>query len=179
MDKIDFKSNLKVSVIIPTYNRPRTLRKVIKSYILSCDELIIINDGSTKDYSLTINFIKKECEKYRKNFKYIQNKKRKGSGYSRNVGLRYTSFNLVLFSDDDIFISSNYISECIRTLYKYNASVVGGRIIYLEDKKNLSQAPIIDLSILEGNFSISPEKTCNSFIEEDMPSRTIFSLNKL
>jgi len=85
------------SVIIPTYNRPHLIGRAIKSALLNIipgDEIIIINDGSQKDYS----DVKKAYDHDQIRFLEITNA---GVSAARNCGLDEAKNDFIAFLDDD------------------------------------------------------------------------------
>lgn len=94
--------DIKVSVIIPFYNRTKLVVRAIKSVLKQTHknyEILVINDGSTDD----ITEIKK-IVKENKNIKLINVKPNKGAANARNVGIDNASGSYVAFLDsDDVF----------------------------------------------------------------------------
>lgn len=91
---------VKVSVIIPTYNRSERLSDAVDSVIAQTFqdiELIIIDDGST---DLTSDLIKTKHAGFP--ILYIR-QPRQGVSAARNLGLSYTTGEYVCFLDSDDF----------------------------------------------------------------------------
>jgi len=87
-----------VSLIIPTYNRPRYLHRAISSTLKQTYknlEIIIIDDNSKQDILSIIN----EFQDNR--IKYYKNTTNRGSVYSRNRGLSICTGDYINFLDDD------------------------------------------------------------------------------
>ena len=87
-----------VSIIIPTYNRPKYLKRAIGSTLNQTYEnleIIIIDDCSTQDISTVVN----EFQDNR--IKYFKNTTNQGSVFSRNRGLSICTGEYVNFLDDD------------------------------------------------------------------------------
>lgn len=78
MEKAD---DLKVCVIIPTYNNAATLAKVIKDVALYSDHIIVVNDGSTDD---TPGIIKQFA-----NLQFISYTPNVGKGWALRKAFRY------------------------------------------------------------------------------------------
>jgi len=97
-NKIIMESTPKVSVIIPTYNRPDSLAETIQSVVdqtYSRLEIIVINDGGI-DVSNTLNPFKTKRE-----VKYIKHDHNKGLPAARNTGIRFASGKYIAYLDDD------------------------------------------------------------------------------
>ncbi len=90
------KRDLRISVIIPTYNRLSFLDKAIASVFCQRRdgfELIIVDDGSTDN---TAEFI----SAYQKDIKYIY-QANQGPAAARNTGIRVAGGELIAFLDSD------------------------------------------------------------------------------
>lgn len=89
---------IKVSVIIPTHNRPELLKKAVVSVLNQTYqdiEIIVIDDGLEKRADRII----KEFNDSR--IKYIQHQEEKGGSAARNTGIRVASGEFIAFLDDD------------------------------------------------------------------------------
>lgn len=100
-----------VSIIIPVYNASAYLSNCIQSVVNQTYkniEIIIINDGSTDD-SLEIcqNFSNKDSR-----IKIINNKN-SGVSVSRNLGIKRSSGDWIIFLDSDDWLEIECITECI------------------------------------------------------------------
>lgn len=118
-------SQCKVSIIIPVYNVENYLRQCIDS-IISQDysdwEVILVNDGSS-DCSAYI------CDEYvaKDSRIRVHHKANSGVSDSRNIGVKMSSGQYVMFLDaDDYWLSSNDLSIMISTMEKYQLDVLRG-----------------------------------------------------
>lgn len=163
-DDKDLKSN-SVSVIIPTYNRPKTLMRVIESYIKQSyvQELIIIDDGSTKKYSEVLNEVEKLIEIKNIRLIYKKNGVKRGAAYCRNLGISLANCEYILWGEDDAFLSDNYVSLLMEK--GDDQDIVFGSIYYditpemtYEEKEEIMikqqnvNKPIFDYDIFEGYY---------------------------
>jgi len=101
----------KISVIIPIYNREKSLKNSLESIVnqtmdLNDIEVLMINDGST-DNSKKI--VEEYVEKY-PNFKAVHRKLNSGcAGIPRNIGLDNANGEYVIFLDsDDIYYENSF-----------------------------------------------------------------------
>ena len=97
---------MKISVIIPTYNRKKTLPRAIQSVInqsFSPFEILIIDDGSNDG---TEEWVKENFQ----NIKYIYQNNR-GVSSARNIGIENANGDWVAFLDSDDEWLSNKLHE--------------------------------------------------------------------
>lgn len=86
-----------VSVVIPTYNRPKYLDGAIRTVLgqtLSNLEILVVDDGSDQDYATEI------CSQYEE-VKLVQHDTNKGLSAARNTGIDHASGEFIAFLDDD------------------------------------------------------------------------------
>ena len=114
--------HIKVSMIIPFYNRIPLLLKSIDSVTSQTHknlEIILVNDGSTEDISEVNKHIKKD-----KRIKLINLPENKGAAAARNIGMDNATGEYIAFLDsDDLFIKDK-IKEQLKQMYLtgYNVS---------------------------------------------------------
>jgi len=113
------KTDLKFSVVIPTYNRVEFILLAVRS-VLNQDynnfEVIIIDDGSTDKTPDVIATISDPRVKYFR----IENSER---GAARNTGVRLAIGDYVTFLDSDDQLYSDYLSTANQGLARYNYPV--------------------------------------------------------
>lgn len=112
---------MNISVIIPHYNSPLSLEKLLKTIPESEDiEVIVVDDESTCEIE-EYNRVRDEFL-VRKNIRFLTNYYGKGAGGARNTGLSYATGKWLMFADaDDCFVEGFY--EVVRK-YIDNASDV-------------------------------------------------------
>ncbi|SDZ46632.1 Glycosyltransferase involved in cell wall bisynthesis [Evansella caseinilytica] len=91
---------MKVSVIIPTHNRAKLVKKAVESVLNQTYknlEIIVVSDGSTDDTDFVIN----ECKKSDQRIKYISYHPAKGGNIARNIGIKNAKGEFMAFLDDD------------------------------------------------------------------------------
>ena len=111
---IQINQNYKsISVIIPTYNSEKTIRKAINSIFIqnikNFIEIIVIDDNSSDD---TIKKI--EGIEFKKNFglKLISNEKNRGPGYCREIGIKIsTGFYITFLDSDDVWLRNKLYDQ--------------------------------------------------------------------
>ena len=99
--------NIFFSIILPTYNRSKTIDKTIESVINQTYkhwELIIIDDGSTDNTKEIITNYKTNDKRIK--YLYQQNKERSAA---RNNGIVNANGDYICFIDsDDYFMKNTY-----------------------------------------------------------------------
>jgi GT2 family glycosyltransferase len=117
---------LKLSIIIPTRNRPRDLEALLHSILHQTwfpFEVIIIDDS---DNDLTKKVVKKyetEFTKIGSKLKYIKGPK-DGLPAARNLGIKFAEGDLIFFLDDDTLLEKNVIQTLI-LFFKNNPKALG------------------------------------------------------
>jgi len=126
MDYKKFQSKPRFSVIIPTYNRKKSLKFVLNNFLKqnypkSKYEVIIIDDGSNDKTFESIRKIKPTC-----NFKYFYWPRKKlkvkkefekwalfynRAGLARNIGINNTQGDILLFNDADILVKKDCLKK--------------------------------------------------------------------
>lgn len=123
-----------ISVIIPTHNRLKMLKRAISSVekqTFKNYEIIIISDGSTDGTNDYLCSIKNDKIKF-----YI-NETSKGASGARNIGLDHAKGDYIAFLDDDDEWFVNHLELLFQKLSNSNDKVglVYGWIDYYENDK--------------------------------------------
>lgn len=95
------KDVLPISVIIPTFNRARFLKRAIESVLrqsADCGEIIVVDDGSTDD---TLSVVKAFDALEQVPLRYLFNKVNLGPAAARNRGIRHAKYDIIAFLDSD------------------------------------------------------------------------------
>lgn len=105
-------SDLKVSVIAPTYNRsniiPRFLSALDCQTVLPEDyEIILVDDGSTDETREVISSLNGN---FKFNLEYLY-QPNKGPASARNLGIQKARGGLILILNDDTIVSQNLIEK--------------------------------------------------------------------
>ena len=115
----------KVSVVIPCYNVDS---KLLQRCLASIDaqsfsdyEVIVVDDGSSPSYREIFNHLEK---KYRNVTIYHQ--ENRGVSAARNLGVKKSCGDFVVFIDADDYVSSMFLEEAVKTSLIYNADIVIG-----------------------------------------------------
>ena len=113
-----------ISIVIPTYNAGKYIKKCIQSIInqtYSDFEVIIVNDGSTDD-------TKAICEKFAELDSRINliSTENKGAGSARNTGISKAKGRYISFIDSDDYVCRDYYARMYEMIEKGNADIAEG-----------------------------------------------------
>ena len=115
----------KVSIIIATYRRDKTLREAIASVMQQKStakiEVIVVDDNAELEWNNRVQEIVKAFSKYGKEIQLIVNKKNLGSANSRNRGIEAASGEYVSFLDDDDVYLENKVERQLTHMIRNNA----------------------------------------------------------
>lgn len=120
---------MKVSLIIPTYNKLPRLKLVMASilnqiYRREDYEVIIIDDGSDDG---TKDFIENNSYSFDLKYRKIKNS---GRSIARNTGINMANNELLIFVDDDTVLSPDFIQKHVENQLK-DLKVSHGKIVNL------------------------------------------------
>ena len=104
---------MKISIIIPTYNAEKTIKKAVDSVLIQDIpkknfEIIVVNDGSTDN---TLRILKTYGNKIK-----IINQNNQGAVRAANKGFRKAKGKYVIKLDADDFFGSNILKEMTKIL---------------------------------------------------------------
>ena len=118
-----------ISLIIPTYNRLSSLKRVLPSYLKQkyINEVLIVDDFGCDDLEGYFCRITEQDEKLR----YIRLDRHMGLPGARNIGIKKAAGDFVLFGEDDVYFSADYAEKLLDCAYRTGADIIAGRIISL------------------------------------------------
>jgi glycosyltransferase involved in cell wall biosynthesis len=130
------KTNTLLSIVIPYYNMGSYVHETIDSVLKSTypeKEIILINDGSTDENSLT------QLNKYRGNKQIkIIDKVNTGLADTRNLGAKEANGYFLAYLDSDDKVAPDYYEKAINILKGYeNVDFVGAWTQYFGNSKNV------------------------------------------
>jgi glycosyltransferase involved in cell wall biosynthesis len=118
-----------VSLIICTRNRAQSLRACL-GYVRELQspgdwELVVVDNGSSdgtpallKDYAATAPFPV-----------VLVHELTPGLGRARNAGLAQATGSIVAFTDDDCYVSVDFLNEIVKTFHDASIGFMGGRVL--------------------------------------------------
>lgn len=116
----------KISVIIPTCQRPEDLQDALESIArqniqgAGWETLVIDNAPCSKTVEVVDSFSTQIP-----NLKYIVEAE-PGLLAARHAGMRHANADLLLYADDDIVASPDWVASVLKGFYQHGASIVGG-----------------------------------------------------
>jgi len=129
------KEEMKVDIILPTYNRPNFLQRAISSVLKQTSpdwELWIYDDGSDYDVHSVVEKYKDERIHFFAGAKLTQEeRKKRGGAIARNILLRKSKNKLVSYLDDDNYYWPEAIEGVIKHFKQYpERDIVFGKLTY-------------------------------------------------
>lgn len=171
-------NNIKLSVVIPTYNRGEKIETVLKSLqeqSFRDFEVIVINDGSTDNTASVLDKLQQQKWSFLLRIVHQENKGRSGV---RNSGFVLALADIIVSIDDDMRLDSKCLEEHYLHHQQYPGSIMVGvqqedpvlaktdiqrflahqRIGWLEGL-NKAERPMLpnQIYITAANFSLSQE----------------------
>ena len=121
---------IKASVVIPVYNNPVGLKKVLSSLVeqdfpRDQYDIIVADNGSTDN---TLDVAKKYIQDYSGIIKYVEENTIKSSYASRNKGIEIAKGEVIAFTDSDCIPAVGWLSRGYDSLIENKASMVAGKI---------------------------------------------------
>ena len=127
-----------ISLVICTQNRCSTLRTCLE-YVLRLQspgewELIVVNNGSTDATSEVLASFADRAP-----FRVVLvNEPKSGLGRARNAGIAKASGEIVAFTDDDCYVSPDFLSRILEVFKDEKIAFMGGRVLLYDE----TDAPI-------------------------------------
>lgn len=119
-----------ISVIICTYNRGRILHETVRSF-LDCHsdgidyELLLVDNNSTDETREFAESLAAKNPLVRYLFEPSQ-----GLSYARNSGIRASHGQIVVFVDDDVYFSPNWLTAVASVFERHiDVACIGGKVV--------------------------------------------------
>ncbi|KLO22051.1 glycosyl transferase [Marinitoga sp. 1197] len=158
-------NNLKISIIIPTFNEEKVIKKNIESLEKNTYknfEIIVLDDNS-KDSTYKIL---QELEKKYSNLKIFKKIGKKGKPQSINEAYKYISGDIVLFLDADTIVDEDFLEEHVKYFYNNKINMIyvdfeaynhkekiiyDYQEIYFEFSRNILYSNLFSKAVFMGN----------------------------
>jgi glycosyltransferase involved in cell wall biosynthesis len=124
-----------ISVVLCTYNRASSLRRTLESFgrmsvVPDFEwELLIVDNNSSDNTCREVNAFTRNSGL---NIRYIW-EPRTGKSHALNRGISEARGEIIAFTDDDVQVSREWLSELSRTFSEFDCIGVGGRVIAVWD----------------------------------------------
>jgi len=112
---------MKVSIVIPTFNRKPILEKCLFALekqklnkIVEDYEVIVVDDGSTDDTVIWINNNSKILSHVN-----LYEQEHGGPALARNLGVSKAKYEIIIFIDSDLVVLDNFIISHVKKLLPY------------------------------------------------------------
>jgi glycosyltransferase involved in cell wall biosynthesis len=127
---------MKFSVIIPTYNRSNMLAGAIasvraQSFNEDEYEIIVVDNGSKDDTCATVDRLNQTGGKQ---VLYVYEAE-PGLHFARHAGARIASGDILVYIDDDVLVSTNWLYEYSKAYATLNPDSAGGKILIRWDRE--------------------------------------------
>lgn len=156
----------KITIIIPIYNTKKDyLKRCIESTIEQTNkniEILLINDGSNEETRIV-------CEQYLSDTRVkLINKENEGVSIARNVGIKESTGDLIMFLDSDDWIEKETCQTIINefNVLENDILIFNGKINYLND-------------IVNNDFYIKPTEKMDNKQINDIIIQTINKNNAI
>ena len=167
---------MKISVILCTHNRCRSLAEALESIAASTHpeviewEVLVVDNNSS---DLTCQVVESFCHRPRSRFRYLF-EPRPGKSHALNAGVREARGDILAFVDDDVTVEPTWLQNLTSPLKFGEWAGVGGRILparafspprwlSLESKYALAPLAIFDLGKVAHELNESPFGTNMAF----------------
>lgn len=138
---------MKISIIMPVYNKEKYLYKSIKSILNQTYEnfeLIIVNDGSTDNSSSICHKFEQEDSRIK-----IIDIENNGVSNARNIGIKNANGQYIQFIDADDYIDKYILEDLVNLSEKYNTDIIITEIKKVDLKSNKSKEILLPFSGLK------------------------------
>jgi glycosyltransferase involved in cell wall biosynthesis len=169
----------KITVILCTYNRCRSLAKALESVALSSlpasvEWEVLVIDNNSKDETRSV--VERYCQRYPARFRFIF-QPRQGKSYALNTGIREARGDVLAFMDDDVEVDPHWLRNLTDPLNDRKWAGAGGRILpevgftppnWMEtnDRYALGPLAIFDLGLVASELGEAPFGTNMAFRKE-------------
>lgn len=136
------KENPPVSVVVPVYNDPGGLRKLIPALedqtIDEPYEVLLVDNNSSDE----TDDVLRELTASKETFRVLSYDRRQSSYAARNEGIRRARGRFLVFTDADCVPESDWLEQGIGRLRSENAGLVAGavRVLYTGEEPTLAES---------------------------------------
>lgn len=141
---------MKVSIIIPAYNRAHLIGETLDSILAQTHnnwECFIVDDGSTDASEVVYNTYKDKDSRFQ--FFNRPAAKPKGANACRNIGLEHATGDYVVFFDSDDLMTTNHLEVKVSGMLEYKTDYVitrtkffNAELTYIDNYYQFDKFPI-------------------------------------
>ncbi len=121
-------SKVIVSVVVATYDRPDDLHRCLKHLVAQETnrevEVIVVDNNPASGLTPPVVAEFKEV--------VLVNENRKGLSYARNAGINASKGEIIISTDDDVIVPSDWVENLITPFVRADVMVVTGNVLPLE-----------------------------------------------
>lgn len=156
---------MKYSVILPIYSKTtvyelqRSINSILNQTYKNI-ELILICDGPIQ------NTVESYINQFKSKIKIIKIEKNYGSGYSRNIGVKYSNGDYVVIMDSDDYSVNNRIERANYIIEKTNAKIYCANIIENNGSYERAKSSSMVLNKFSFKYLLNPINNVTMIIEK-------------
>ncbi|MCR5651485.1 MAG: glycosyltransferase [Lachnospiraceae bacterium] len=161
-------TDINISIIIPHYNIPDMLERLLLSSPFDKDdvEVIVVDDKSERDIDKLLE-VKKRFENSGVRF-FRNNSEKKGAGICRNIGLKHASGQWIIFADaDDCFMPGMY--ETVKRYIDSRSDIVFFESKSMDENGNRTDGRAEGYNRKVENYTADPNRRNELLLRYDMP----------
>lgn len=170
------KSGPRISVIIPTLDRPQALQACLEAlresdYERDQYEVIVVDDGSPAPLDRVVGLFAEQLD-----IKLLK-QENAGPASARNAGAAIARGELLAFTDDDCLPESGWLAALDRRHCAAPAYLIGGRTINALDENAYSAASQLVMDFVYSHYNADPERA-HFFASNNMaiPKKEFFEI---
>jgi len=134
-----------VSVIVPTYNEEKVIRKRVENlyeldYPKNKYEIIVVDSGSTDKTAEIVEEIIRTNNNSTPTLKLVREKERRGKASAINFGKKHAGGDIVLVTDANSVFDKNVLKEMMPHFKIPNVGVVSGRYVVSNPDNTLTDS---------------------------------------
>lgn len=161
-------TDINISIIIPHYNIPDMLERLLLSSPFDKDdvEVIVVDDKSERDIDKLLE-VKKRFENSGVRF-FRNNSEKKGAGICRNIGLKHALGQWIIFADaDDCFMPGMY--ETVKRYIDSRSDIVFFESESMDENGNRTDGRAEGYNRKVENYTADPSRRNELLLRYDMP----------
>lgn len=119
-----------LSVVLSTYNRCGVLKNALEKFLSQQSsgmdyEILVVDNNSTDETRQVVqSFVERDHH-----FRYVF-EKQQGLSYARNAGIAAARSDLIVFCDDDVEVSPDWVQKNYEASVRFpDADYIGGRVL--------------------------------------------------